>query len=311
MAHASLERSSAGARLHATCPICDADAPRPRLPLHDYQSPDSFEAVTCGVCGGVYLVDPPTPDAIGDYYDTAAGSQMHGKPGPLFVAMRRRRIAKDLAPMLSRLPADAPIVDLGTGDGSVAEYLRHAGRPSVGLDVYDPRDWGHADVPYRQISFSGPGLAKADLAVGDDQARGAVMRHVLEHVHRPADTLTSLRTNGVTHVLVVVPNVASRMVPRLGGNWYYWDPPRHLTFFSADTLERCAARAGFRIDALRTYGLDEIVTSAHRALMLRGGPRAHRIARALRPTGPLAGAASVLQAPIGDTVLHAVLAADG
>jgi hypothetical protein len=310
MVQDSLEQRATADRLHATCPVCDADVPEPRLVLRDYQSAEQFAAVTCGVCGAVYLEDPPTPEAIGRYYETSAGAQMHSKPGPLFTAMRDRRFAKDLKPLLTRLADDAPIADLGTGDGSVAEHLQRKGRTSLGLDVYPASEWRHPDVPYRQISFSGPGLSAADLAVGGRQARGAVMRHVLEHVHRPADVLSSLRTAGVTHVQVIVPNVASRLAGPLGSAWYYWDPPRHLTFFTASTLRRCAGRAGFRVDALGTYGLDELATSAHRALLVRGGARAERLARVLRPTGPIAGAASVLQGPVGDTVLHAVLVAD-
>jgi hypothetical protein len=311
MVNESLERPAPAAdRLHAACPVCDGDDPRPHLTLRDHQSPERFAAVTCGPCGAVYLADPPTPETIGRYYDTPAGAQMHTKPGRVFTAMRDRRFAKDLAPLLARLAPDAPIADLGTGDGSVAEHLHRRGRTSVGLDVYDPSGWHHAAVPYRQISFSGPGLSPADLAVDGAPARGVVMRHVLEHVHRPADVLSNLRTAGVTHVLIIVPNVASRLVKPLGDNWYYWDPPRHLTFFTADTLGRCAAHAGYRVDTLSTYGLDELATSAHRALLLRGGTSAHRLARALRPTGPIAGAASVLQGPMGNTVLHAVLAAD-
>ncbi|MET0604008.1 MAG: class I SAM-dependent methyltransferase [Baekduia sp.] len=310
MVHDSLQQPVADHRLHATCPVCDADDPAPRLALRDYQSAERFTAVTCGACGAVYLEDPPSQETIGRYYETHAGAQMHSKPGPVFTAMRDRRFAKDLAPLLARLAPGAPIADLGTGDGSVAEHLHRRGRASLGLDVYDPSGWHHPDVPYRQISFSGPGLSAADLTVDGIPARGAVMRHVLEHVHRPADVLQSLRASGVTHVLIIVPNIASRLAGPLGSNWYYWDPPRHLTFFAPDTLRRCAARAGFRVDALDTYGLDELATSAHRALLLRDGGGARRLAHALRPTGPIAGAASVLQGPVGNTVLHAVLVAD-
>ncbi|HMJ36419.1 MAG TPA: class I SAM-dependent methyltransferase [Baekduia sp.] len=298
-------------RLHATCPVCDADNPRPLLALADHLSADRFAAVTCGACDTVYLVDPPTPDGIGRYYDTSAGSAMHVKPGPLFVKLRDRRIAADLAPLLARLTPDAPVADLGTGDGSVAEHLHRHGHRAVGLDIYPRAEWTHDGVPYRQISFSGGGPTAEDLAGAGAAACGAVMRHVLEHVHRPAETLVGLRAHGVSHVLVIVPNVESRLARRLGANWYYWDPPRHLTFFSADSLGLCAARAGYRLDFLRTYGLDELATSAHRALLVRGGKRALCAARALRPTGLIAGAASVAQAQFGDTVLHAVLTADG
>ncbi len=260
-------------------------------------------------CGAAYLLDPPTPESIGDYYDNVSGAAMQTSPGALFRAMRDRRIAADLAPLLERLEPDVAVADVGTGDGSVADWLHRHGRAAVGLDVYGPDGWTHPTIPYRQVSFDRAGLTP-DVLAAAGPVGGAVMRHVLEHVHRPAETLGQLRAAGLTHVLIVVPNVRSRMVRRLGSHWYYWDPPRHLTFFSADSLTRCAVRAGFRVAYLRTYGLDELVTSAHRALLGSGRPGVARVARALRPTGLIAGGASVLQARVSDTVVHAVLEAD-
>lgn len=300
-----------GRRVQATCAICDSDQPTAVRTLPDHQSPEVFHAATCAACGGIYLLDPPAPEDIGRYYETDAGTAMHSRPGPLFLRMRDRRIGSDLGPLLDRLPADAPVADLGTGDGSVADHLHRRGRAAVGLDLYVPAQWPHTDIPYRQVSFTDGGVTTDDLMTDDRPARGAVMRHVLEHVHRPVAVLSALRDAGVTAVLVIVPNVESRLARRMGSAWYYWDPPRHLTFFSADSLAIAARRAGMHVSFLRTYGLDEVATTAHRSLLLRGGPRAQRLARLLRPTGPVAGAASILQAPVSDTVLHAVLEVDG
>lgn len=294
-------------RMHAVCPVCGADDPRDALTLRDHMSPESFSAVACGACGTRYLGDPPPPDRIGEYYDTDAGAAMHQEPGRLFRALRDRRLDSDLAPMLARLGPREPVADVGTGDGSVADLLRRRGRPVLALDVYPESRWRRRPIPYRAIDLA------AELPSGDEwslpdgtRPAGAVLRHVLEHVHRPVDLLATMREAGIRHVLVVVPNVEARLARRLGADWYYWDPPRHLTFFSAETLRMAAGNAGFDVGYLRTYGLDELATSAHRRALIRRG-HGSRLALALRPTGPIAGAASILQAPIGDTVLHAVL----
>jgi hypothetical protein len=268
---------------------------------------DVFLAVECSDCGVVYIADPPSPSAIGAYYETFAGAAMHTAPNRLFRMLRDRRFRSDVRPLLTRLPSDSAVADIGTGDGSLADFLHRRGTPSIGVDLYPEAQWRHPSIPYRQVNLAVNAPSAEDLGGAGRPVRGAVMRHVLEHVHRPVNLLTGLRQAGISHIAVVVPNVESGFVKRFGSDWYYWDPPRHLTFFSSDTLGRTAERAGFRIAWQRTYGLDEIVTSLHRRSLLRRGP--NPAAKALRPTGMIAGAASVLAAPFGRSVLHAVLEA--
>ena len=293
-------------RLHATCPGCGADHGIVERAIRDHMGPESFSVARCARCGSRYVQDPPSPARIGAYYDTAAGAAMHQEPGRLFAALRDRRIASDVRPLLERLRPGDGVADLGTGDGSVARHLRRRGVRAVGFDVFGPEAWPHEDIPYRTLDLAAGAPSPAELTSAGP-LRGAVLRHVLEHVHRPAEVLGALRDAGVEHVLVIVPNAGSRLARRLGGSWYYWDPPRHLTFFERGTLATCAAAAGFRVGFSRTYGLDELATSAHRALLLRGTPRGRRAARVLRPTGLVAGGLSVLSAPVLDSVVHAVL----
>ena len=290
------------------CTICGADAPVPVRTLRDHVSTEAFTLARCAGCGGLYISDPPAPEAIGRYYETAAGDEMHTRPGPLFARLRDVRLRRDTAPLLKRLPAGSRVADLGAGDGSLTRVVRAAGYRSAGVDLYDPADWAHADIPYRQTNLAGGTLAQDDLTVDGAPADAIVMRHVLEHLHHPRESLETARRLGVGRVLVIVPNAASLFARALGEGWYYWDPPRHLTFFTAASLRDIAARAGYTVPVLQTYGLDEVVTSAHRSLMLRGG-RPAGLTAATRPTGPLAGAASIVSAPVLRSVLRAVLEA--
>jgi hypothetical protein len=293
-------------RVHATCPSCGADRAAVERTVRDHMGTESFAVARCAACATRYVQDPPSPAAIGGYYETPAGAAMHQEPGRLFAALRDRRIAADVRPLLERLRPGDGVADLGTGDGSVARHLQRRKLRAVGFDVFPPEAWPHATIPYRTLDLAaGPPAPAALTSAGP--LRGAVMRHVLEHVHRPVEVLGALREAGVEHVLVIVPNAGSRLARRLGDAWYYWDPPRHLTFFEPATLATCAAAAGFRVGFSRTYGLDEVATSAHRASLLRGTPRARRAAHVLRPTGLVAGGLSVLSAPVLDSVVHAVL----
>ena len=143
-----------------------------------------------------------------------------------------------------------------------------------------------------------------------------VMRHVLEHLHEPSKVLSLFHSAGVPWVLVVVPNVDSPMARWLGEYWWHWDPPRHLLFFNADSLDRLARRCGYRVAKQRTYGIDEIVSSVFRwALIRTGAVRTDRASagstplwlKLLHPKSPLAALSSAAMSPIANTVLWCLM----
>ena len=299
-------------RLAVDCPSCNSPG-QPSRVVVDHESRESFAIHRCPRCDLQYVADPPAPERIGDYYASARGSAMRSSPGRLFTAMRAVRIRRDLAPLLARVPDRARVVDLGTGDGSVARMLAAQGHMVKAVDVYPADQWSTPEIPYESYDPSeriAPSLVSVDGASPD----GVVMRHVLEHVYEPVALLHDLRKAGTSHVMAIVPNVGSRLAGRLGDDWYYWDPPRHLTFFTRDTLRAVADRAGYEVVSLRTYGLDELVSSAHRHLSLsppeRLRPRTTaRLLRATRPTGLLAGLSSAASSPFMDSVIQVVLSA--
>lgn len=299
--------AAGAARIDATCPVCGHRGGVDEAVLRDHLTGEVFHRRRCSSCGALFIGDPPPPEAIGRYYETSSGDEMHSRPGRLFATLRDVRLKRDLAPLLSRLPAGARVADLGAGDGSLARILRAEGFAAGAVDLYPASQWPHGDIPYRQTNMAGGTLSEEDLTVDGAPAQAIVMRHVLEHLHRPFEALLAARRIGVTHALIIVPNTASVFARLLGERWYYWDPPRHLTFFTAQTLRRLAGRAGYGVPVMQSYGLDELVVSAHRAAALGG--RGPRLVRVTRPTGPAAGLSSVVSAPILRSVLRAVLEA--
>lgn len=301
-------------RVEVDCPICGGSASTGHRDARDHVSGEVFSIHRCGECGGLFVKDPPEGSRLAEYYDTPVGALMHSRPSALFAALRARRLWADVRPLLELTGPNPRIADLGTGDGHLASLLARRGVTVQAIDVYPPELWSIDDVPYRRYV---PGrLQPGDLSVADAPPDAVVMRHVLEHVPDPAGTLTTIHKAGALHVLVLVPNADSWFASRFGERWYYWDPPRHLTFFTLRTLERLAERCGFRIAFDRHYGLDELATSAYRALLLRrlegkGRWLEDQLARVVQPTGLVAGAASVLAAPVASTVCHVVLEANG
>lgn len=297
------------------CPICGREDTSAVCNVQDHLSLEWFTVHRCPDCGMQFVKDPPRPSRLGAYYDNEMGAIMHTKPGALFTKARAIRIGKDLAPLTARLQPGAAVIDHGTGDGSTAVALRERGFVAGAADVYPASAWSHPDIPYRTFDPGRPATAD-DFLVGDVPASGLVLRHVLEHVVGPRDFLRAAHDAGVRAVLVIVPNVDSGLAKRLGPRWYYWEPPRHLSFFTPDTLGTCAEAAGYEVAEMRTYGIDELVTSAFRAAVIKragatGGARARweRVASLTQPTGLLAGVSSAISTPLAKTVCHALLVA--
>ena len=289
------------------CPICGS-AGKEQIELRDHVTHHRFHLARCEACDVGYLNDPPTRERLGWYYENDAGDVMHKPPGALFAAMRRVSIARDLKPLLTRVGASARIVDFGTGDGSVARFLHDRGHQVRGVDIYPPSAWRHADIDFAQW-VPGEPVRPELLTVGGRPADAVILRHVLEHLPDPLGTLRSFASAGVRHVFGIVPNAESRLAKRFGETGFYWDPPRHLTFFTPRSLRAAADAAGLDVERLDVGGVDEIVTSLYRRQRLRMSPGAAEsgLVSLLRPTGLPAGLSSAASAVFGRGVCKFLL----
>jgi Methyltransferase domain len=294
-----------------SCPVCRDSRAEPLKELADHITGDQFLAVTCTSCGLVYLADPPTPAQIGGYYANELGRGMRRHPGRIFSALRTRLIRKDLEKLTTHLAPSGLIVDLGTGDGSVSVTLDRLGYRVVACDLAPAEEWRHRGIPYVELE---PAWDFGEVVEATEPPSALVLRHVLEHVHDPRTLLERAHAIGVRVVDVTVPNFDSRLRPCLGEGWIFWDPPRHMMYFTPETLRALAARTGYDVAYLETYGIDEFVTSTYRALALktlgREDRRARflrRVARVLEPKSVLSGVGSAVANPISNCVIRCIL----
>ena len=201
---------AAGAvRIDATCTVCGDSGGQDEAILRDHLTGEAFHRRRCAACGAPFIGGPPTPEDTGRYYETTSGDEMHSRPGRLFATLRDVRLRRDFAPLLKRLPARARVADLSAGDGSLAGILRAEGYTAGAVELYPAFQWMHPDIPYRQTNMVGGKLTGEDLMVDGAPGRAIVMRHVLEHLHRPLESLAAARRIGVTHALIIVSNAAS------------------------------------------------------------------------------------------------------
>jgi SAM-dependent methyltransferase len=148
-------------------------------------------------------------------------------------------------------PADAPVLDVGCGNGQRLLELEDLGcsallgiEPSAGA-AEQARRHTRADIRTGLLEEAG---------LPDGHFQLVIMNQVLEHVPSPTATLSEayrlLRHGGTLYL--TVPNFGSFEARMFGPYWSGLQVPAHLHHFTAEPLKRLLTQAGFRISMLRT-----------------------------------------------------------
>lgn len=134
-------------------------------------------------------------------------------------------------------------VEIGCGNGSNLATLAPCLETVVGIE---PDPVSRAAARARGLRVLG-GLAESPPA---ELAHGAfdmvVIAHVLEHCRDPVTALANARdlmTDGGV-LMVETPNSAALGCETRGAGWYWLDVPRHLNFFTEDSLRTLCAHVG-------------------------------------------------------------------
>jgi ubiquinone/menaquinone biosynthesis C-methylase UbiE len=154
---------------------------------------------------------------------------------------------QQMARLLSQLkPSKGRALDVGCGDGNLLLLLEN-----LGWDIYG------VDISQAAIEIAKKKLTKKNVFVGkltecrfpSSYFDAISMRHVLEHLQNPLDTLREIRRvikkDGILGISV--PNIDSIYFRIFKGDWFHLDLQRHLYQFSLKTLTDMLNRAGFRV----------------------------------------------------------------
>jgi 2-polyprenyl-3-methyl-5-hydroxy-6-metoxy-1,4-benzoquinol methylase len=151
------------------------------------------------------------------------------------IAFEARRLTSSKCP--------GKLLEIGFGDGSFLEAMAKRGWTAYGIDISDEAV---------ALASKRPNLCvqKGDLlecGFQDSFFDLVVMRHVLEHLENPSDTLVEVRRihrpGGV--VFIAVPNIDSIESRIARDKWFHLDPRYHLMHYSAKTISKLLTEVGF------------------------------------------------------------------
>lgn len=218
----------------------------------DCMTDASYTLYRCRSCGFGMVSPIPTPERTAElypeaFYRTADGAD---KPrGALSMALsafylatfgeRARRVGKPRA-------GHDRLVDVGCGTGRFLALARDRGwsvtgvEPSGESSQQSHRDLG-LDVRYETLDRAGFAPASLDAIT---------MWHVLEHIADPGETLSVARDllSAEGRIVIAVPNFAGWECRLARDRWGLFDVPRHVSFFTPDTLDEALRRAGFEVE---------------------------------------------------------------
>lgn len=270
-----------GLEIVSACPVCGVQERHlEHKGLRDrlfFTAPGSWDMYRCAICGSGYLDPRPSASTIGLAYSSyythtpVAGSQQTPKS-----RLRRHRLAQrnaylnetygyELVPATKRSPRllstarrqrwdkqigylrfpgpGARLLDIGCGNGRFMMQMQDAGWKVTGIE---PDPAGAARAVSAGLNVR---TGSIDTLEGIDREHfdAVSLHHVIEHLHRPHETLQRcrevLKPGG--NIVIATPNFAAFGHRIFGPDWFPLSPPTHLVMFTPDSLQRALKAAGF------------------------------------------------------------------
>jgi SAM-dependent methyltransferase len=221
------------------CPVCGAGGETTPVVLGSYDG-----LCQCRACSTVHSRRYTNPDEV--YVD----GYLFGGTGYFGLDVRHPRLQEYLAGavrrrlnLIERHVARGSVVDVGCGTGETLAAYAERGWNCIGVEpIADASAFTAArGVPVRTAVLEDSGLPERSFDV-------VSAMHVLEHIPDSKSFLELLarwaRPGG--HVVVEVPNYASRQRRHDGDGWALLQPLEHVVHFTPMTLATAFERAGLQ-----------------------------------------------------------------
>lgn len=249
---------------YTNCPVCDSSQLRTVLSIGDHSvSNENFLLVECDQCTLRITQDVPKADAIAPYYKSenyiSHTNTNKGLVNQLYRQVRKITLfeKKKLIQQLTGL-STGKLLDMGSGTGAFAGYMKHAGWQVTGLEP----DEGARKVAYQEF-----GVVLSDTSsfyeLAPAQFEVITLWHVLEHVHDLQLYMQQLKKllKPQGKLFIAVPNYTSGDARYYGTHWAAYDVPRHLYHFSPAAMRSLLAKNQLTLETIRPMWFDSFYVS--------------------------------------------------
>jgi 2-polyprenyl-3-methyl-5-hydroxy-6-metoxy-1,4-benzoquinol methylase len=230
--------------LASHCPICGQSG-RLRLDFPQTLHGHRFSLHSCNACGLGYTFPTPPEELLekiysGEYWMREKTVQKQGAVLRLVHKFNELRLVATIKPLLRRLKPGAFILEVGSGSGQVAAYLKRTGYHVEVTDISQ-------DILNEIKRLHGiDGYCGSLEEIGFSHVYDAIiLNNVLEHLPDPVQTLKRaeqlLTPRGL--VFIEVPNIASFQFKLFRKFWFPLQIPQHLFHFSPASLQEIAHQA--------------------------------------------------------------------
>lgn len=246
------------------CPLCGVESERLHIEVRDtmFGHPGTYRVVECESCTLRYVNPRPTNAALARHYpsDYLCYTNFDNDHWLLRWAFKRmqdgqaRRRLRQIESATGRLKAGLHVLDVGCGRGELLARLKRDRKCEVtGLDI-NPDVLAILREELGIDAVEGR-LQDVDFAYGSFDL--VTMTEYLEHEPQPDQVIERasrlLKPGG--HIAVEVPDITGPPGRWFGQNWWQIDAPRHLNFFSPQTLALMLDQHGFELVKTRRYGM--------------------------------------------------------
>jgi SAM-dependent methyltransferase len=245
------------------CPCCFADDAEVARTAHDrlFGLPGKYHVVGCRRCGMLYTNPRPTFESLGrhypsDYFCYDPPESYRGLRG-----MVMKRVTNDLLArrmrmterVTGKLQPGTRVCDVGCSHGHLlSAFKKQRGCDVVGVD-FNPEMVGYGRKQGVPIVCG----TLEDAAFEAGQFDVVTMTEYLEHEPHPFRVLSECRrvTRPGGYLAIEVPLISSLGARCFKNYWSQLDLPRHLMFFTPETIGRMLHANGYEMVSVKqVYG---------------------------------------------------------